>query len=1037
MKGSILFLTLFLIAVSAQADPRQWDHAGIPLRRAYQVEWDRTVALRADGYSLVVWSDRRAGNRQIVAQLINPAGRPAWANGGVVVVSRPGVHRFPAACASTGGWIIAWQCFPFGFDYSVEGPSQVWAQKLNDVGGLVWDAAGVPVDTSANLYIGDKSIHLVQDAAAGAIIAWDTYSGGVGNVYAQHLTLAGARDWANTLAVTNTNHSSGSSADGDGHGDMLITWEDERIVNNRNIYAAKITPQAELPWGSGVNGILVCGATGRQYRTEVCADGQRGCYIVWQDERSDVWDDLFMQRLNESGQVQWQTDGIALCVASYPQRYPQLAVSMNSGTADGCLAVWEDARVNANMDEVYAQKVSPLGAEMWTANGMKICGDAGSDSLGPTGHTSNQPCLASDLSGGLICAWEDTRNSDNDRMHDDVYAGRVLANGTLTWSGTSGVVVANGPDSQDNPVIASDNNGAMVVYQDAQNNGQGLRSQKLAMSNGGRLLPDTGVVVVTGLNQSGRRPLAIAMSSGRVACVWEDYRGQDWYCGLRYQILDNLGHAQEEANGAPIAPDNEGYSWVTQDNAQLCSDGSGGFFVVWQDLRTGTRQIRIGHVNAAGNILTSPEGIVVFFDAATMTDQGRPYCAPDGVGGCFVAWSNYDREYYVDAYVMRVSSEGFSLWPHAVRLTNTHDDDIIYGLVPTSDGGCIVVWKSGQYLDYNITVAKIRGDATVTCEFDVCDAPNNQDDPAIVTDGQGGAYLGWLDNRSSVRTQNIYVQHLTAQGVESWVHNGVPAAVDTSNTECVLALSPDGDLFVAWVIFGDNGGQYNQDVYAQKIAPTGERLWPDSGLVVCDAPGGQNEVAILPDNGAGLFVAWRDPQHNPSDRCFATHLDGNGNPVGDAYWQLHSGGVLTDSTLDAQQSPVLASDGAGGFVAFWNQFSASDGWELSDICAQHVSDAAGTNEHPSALPKTYALSQNYPNPFNPTTVIAFALPKSGMTTLRVYDILGRQVSTLVDWVTPAGNHSVSFDASRLASGIYFYRLESRSFSRTRKMVLLK
>ena len=94
------------------------------------------------------------------------------------------------------------------------------------------------------------------------------------------------------------------------------------------------------------------------------------------------------------------------------------------------------------------------------------------------------------------------------------------------------------------------------------------------------------------------------------------------------------------------------------------------------------------------------------------------------------------------------------------------------------------------------------------------------------------------------------------------------------------------------------------------------------------------------------------------------------------------------------------------------------------------------NEKPQYL-TNYYLSQNYPNPFNPSTTINYSLPKAGYVKLTVYNILGSKVATLVDGHKSAGNFSVQFNGSNLASGIYLYRLESGSYNATKKLILLK
>lgn len=91
------------------------------------------------------------------------------------------------------------------------------------------------------------------------------------------------------------------------------------------------------------------------------------------------------------------------------------------------------------------------------------------------------------------------------------------------------------------------------------------------------------------------------------------------------------------------------------------------------------------------------------------------------------------------------------------------------------------------------------------------------------------------------------------------------------------------------------------------------------------------------------------------------------------------------------------------------------------------------------IPDEYELYQNYPNPFNPTTTISFTIPVGAQHAahLQVFDILGREITTLVNENLQPGNYTVSFDAGNLSSGVYFYKLNSGSFTQTKKMLLIK
>jgi hypothetical protein len=142
-----------------------------------------------------------------------------------------------------------------------------------------------------------------------------------------------------------------------------------------------------------------------------------------------------------------------------------------------------------------------------------------------------------------------------------------------------------------------------------------------------------------------------------------------------------------------------------------------------------------------------------------------------------------------------------------------------------------------------------------------------------------------------------------------------------------------------------------------------------------------------------------------------------------------------------------------GLIGYW-KFDEGTGTTTSDATSNHddgtISGAVWVPGITSVknevnLPTSYSLSQNYPNPFNPSTKIRYSIPNVGSglarTVLKVYDVLGNEVATLVNEEKPAGNYEVDFNASSasggLSSGVYFYKLTAGSFTDTKKMILLR
>ena len=114
-------------------------------------------------------------------------------------------------------------------------------------------------------------------------------------------------------------------------------------------------------------------------------------------------------------------------------------------------------------------------------------------------------------------------------------------------------------------------------------------------------------------------------------------------------------------------------------------------------------------------------------------------------------------------------------------------------------------------------------------------------------------------------------------------------------------------------------------------------------------------------------------------------------------------------------------------IAGWGEFSVK---RFFNAIITSVADQGN-------IPHVFALEQNYPNPFNPTTIIEYDVPKNAHVKIFVFDILGRQVKTLVDEEKSAGSYKVEFDANNFSSGVYFYRIQTSEFTQTKKLILMR
>lgn len=231
--------------------------------------------------------------------------------------------------------------------------------------------------------------------------------------------------------------------------------------------------------------------------------------------------------------------------------------------------------------------------------------------------------------------------------------------------------------------------------------------------------------------------------------------------------------------------------------------------------------------------------------------------------------------------------------------------------------------------------------------------------------------------------------------------------------------------------------------------------WPDAllfdGNNVANAAAGDTialQNTIFAGNKGGFKTASITTGFNPTTWAGASTFNNTLLPQPTDAQLENPFNLLNPGFLPKSGSPALSGASfsharlSGGFFTLTTYRGAfgSTRWDLPWANYNPQGFATAIDEHDGedfSVPSTFTLHQNYPNPFNPSTIIAYTLPQGSLVTLRIYDMLGREIRTLVDGFRNAGTHKVSFEAGGLPSGMYLYRLTTDHTSEIRKMMLLK
>lgn len=384
------------------------------------------------GGLITAWFDSHNGDDDVFAQRVDADGAVLWQAGGVPVCVMSGFQtEVHMTSDGVGGAIIAWH------DARMM-PLVVYAQRIDADGNALWTTNGVPVFFAAP---SSADFQIISSGGGSSIIAWRDLRNGNGDIYIQKLNSAGSRMWGNDgiALCTDAGYQRDVVLTSDTEGGAIAAWVDLRNATTA-IYSRRINFLGAPQWTT--DGVAVAPTAADQTEPDIITDGVGGAIIAWTDARFGD-QDIYAQRLDASGTLQWSASGRIVCSAIEGQG----GVAMASDGSGGALAVWSDFRNSVDTD-IYAQRLAPNGYPMWPNNGAPVCTEAGGQS---------EPTIVPDGEGGAITAWNDGRGQDA-----DIYAAHLEASGSMPWA-INGVPVCTAGGNQTSANIVSRADGSVII----------------------------------------------------------------------------------------------------------------------------------------------------------------------------------------------------------------------------------------------------------------------------------------------------------------------------------------------------------------------------------------------------------------------------------------------------------------------------------------------------------------------------------------------------------------------------------------------
>ena len=539
--------------------------------------------------------------------------------------------------------------------------------------------------------------------------------------------------------------------------------------------------------------------------------------------------------------------------------------------------------------------------------------------------------------------------------------------------------------------------------------------------------PTVNNAICTDINRQGACRIVSDGSGGAIITWWDNNLATNDY-NIYAQRINSAGVIQWTSRGVAICTNSK-----HQQNPEITSDGNGGAIIIWFDGRNTKNEIFAQKINSEGVVQWTTDGVSVG-TVPTHYQHSSPEVTSDGSGGAIIIWSDWRKDEFNNedkaAYAQRISSNGIIQWGiGGARLNNISvNGPGSMSIISDGNGGAIAAWDQwvGVYPAGNreIFAQKVNADGTLSWgagSLTICSATDDQAYPYLAGDGTGGAIIVWQDYRSGSK-MNLYAQKVSSGGVIQWAENGIQVSTKTTNYGRHRMVSDgSGGAIITW--------PSNNVIWTQLINASGLTQWTTDGKAI--GSDGINPH-IVSDGTNGAIITW----DNTSGNILAQRV----SPAGTDLWKL--GGVDVCKNSMNQWEPDITTDGNGGAIISWNDYR-NDANTSTDIYAQQISAngalgiVTGIDDNMILTGGSYKLYQNYPNPFKGVTRIDFKVIIPETISLKVYNITGKEVTTLVNARMEPGDYSVNFNTTGLPAGVYYYSMKAGLEKVTRTLILLE